>query len=168
MTSENEHYWINHLELAPHAEGGFFKEVYHASETLTTNDKKLRSYYTSIYFLLNHESPSRFHRLASDEIWYYHAGDTLTIHLIYPAGSYQKVLLGKAVEKGEVLQFAVPKGVIFGSNVEDDAHYALVSCMVSPGFDYHDFELFTQEELLRNYPQHETIIHKLAYTILPD
>jgi hypothetical protein len=45
--------------------------------------------------------------------------------------------------------------------------YSLVGCMVSPGFDFQDFELFTQAELLEKYPQHEAIIKKLAYEEIP-
>ena len=69
--------------------------------------------------------------------------------------------------KGEVLQAVVPKNVIFGSSVEEKDGFSLVSCMVSPGFDYHDFELFTQKELLKDYPNHSGIIKKLAYFELP-
>lgn len=57
-------------------------------------------------------------------------------------------------------------GTIFGSTVEEG--YALVSCTVVPGFDYSDFKLFTKEELLKKYPEHEEIIDKLAYEVLPE
>ncbi|MEG0783241.1 cupin domain-containing protein, partial [Carnobacterium sp.] len=67
----------------------------------------------------------------------------------------------------EVLQAVVPKNVIFGSSIEENGDFAVVSCMVSPGFDFKDFELFTQAELLLNYPKHQEIIKKLAYKELP-
>lgn len=168
--THSEQFWIDKLNLVPHSEGGFFRQVYKSGQASTTWDKRERSYYTSIYFLLNQNSPSHFHRLNSDEIWYYHTGAPLTVHMIHLDGTYQAVKLGLDVEQGEVLQYVVQKGVIFGSSVESDAQdaFSVVSCMVSPGFDERDFELFTQAELLADYPQHETIIHKLAYETIPE
>ncbi|MBM6615401.1 cupin domain-containing protein [Desemzia sp. RIT804] len=170
MTSHSEHYWIEQLGLEPHPEGGFFKQLYKSDQSSTTWDNRDRPYYTSIYFLLNQVSPSHFHRLKSDEIWYYHTGDALTVHMIHPNGTYEAVKLGLAADKGEVLQYVVPKGTIFGSSVESEKSdaFSLVSCMVSPGFEYHDFELFTQAELLNDYPDHKDIIEQLAFEVLPE
>lgn len=109
-------------------------------------------------FILEDKNPSNFHRLHSDEVWYFHDGDSLTVHCIYPDGEYKAVKLGKA--EGEVLQFEVPKGVIFGSSV--DQGFALVSCMVAPGFDFREFYLFKEKELLDLYPAHGDIIKKLT------
>ncbi|SEK98642.1 hypothetical protein SAMN04488700_0566 [Carnobacterium iners] len=168
MNQKSEHYWVEQLELIPHPEGGFFKSVSQPAEIYHIKEGYERPLYTSIYFLLNDESPSHFHRLKSDEVWYFHAGDPLTVHMLHHNGHYNQVKLGDTLENNETLQFTVPKGVIFGSSVEDQGSYSLVSCMVSPGFDYEDFELFTQAELLKDYPQHELIIKKLAFEILPD
>lgn len=168
MNQKTEHYWIKNLELSPHPEGGFFKSISQPAESYTTKEGDERPLYTSIYFLLNQDSSSHFHRLKSDEVWYFHAGNALTIHMIYPDGRYDQVNLGDELENNEKLQYTVPKGVIFGSSIEGIRGYSLVSCMVSPGFDYEDFELFTQAELLKDYPQHEAIIQKLAFEILPD
>uniref|UniRef100_UPI0020BDCA42 cupin domain-containing protein n=1 Tax=Lysinibacillus fusiformis TaxID=28031 RepID=UPI0020BDCA42 len=71
--------------------------------------------------------------------------------------------LGLNVETGEVPQSAVPKNTILGSSVEDSETFSLVGCMAAPGFDLADFELFTREELLADYPQHEGVIRKMAY-----
>ncbi|WP_414839457.1 cupin domain-containing protein [Carnobacterium sp. TMP28] len=168
MNQKSEKYWVEHLELTPHPEGGFFKSVSQPAEMYRVEGNYERPLYTSIYFLLNQESPSHFHRLKSDEVWYFHTGDPLTVHMLYPDGHYDQVKLGDTLENDETLQFTVPKGVIFGSSVEEKGIYSLVSCMVSPGFDYEDFELFTQAELLEDYPQHEQVIKKLAFETLPD
>lgn len=82
--------------------------------------------------------------------------------MITPEGDYQQVTLGTDVEKGQVLQAVVPKNTIFGSSVEEDDSYALVSCMVSPGFEYDDFELFKRSDLLEAYPDYSDIIHRLT------
>ena len=77
--------------------------------------------------------------------------------------------MGRHPEKGELFQFTVPKGVIFGSSVKGSSgDYALVSCMVSPGFDYRDFELLPYDELIKVYPDYGSILEKLAYKKLPE
>lgn len=150
--------WIALLEMEKHIEGGYFKEVYKSDEVL--KNKGQRRLYSSIYFLLQQGNPSHFHRLTADEIWYFHDGSPLTVHMIHPDGQYETVWLGNDIKNGAHLQFCVPKGTIFGSIVEEG--FALVSCMVSPGFEYSDFELFQQKDLLAAYPEHAAIIKRLT------
>ncbi|MGG1675238.1 cupin domain-containing protein [Neobacillus sp. NRS-1170] len=166
-------FWITKLGLEPHPEGGFYKRTYESGEKvsdqeLTVHYEGQRKLYTSIYFLLTSENVSHLHRLKSDELWYFHAGSSLTIHVIHENGEYEEMKLGMNLEEGEVLQALVPKNSIFGSSVMEDNAYSLVGCMVSPGFDFQDFELFTQKELLTQYPQHREIILKLAYKEIPE
>lgn len=157
--------WIRELNLEPHPEGGFYRQTDISDETHERNGKDF-ALYTSIYFLLTAEDPSHFHRLASDEMWFYHAGHPLTVHSLLPDGTYQKNTLSLHGESGHQLHHTVPAGTIFGSTVEDG--YALVSCTVIPGFDFKDFKLFTQVELLEQYPEHSAIIKRLAYDTLPE
>lgn len=154
--------WIDHYKMAGHEEGGFFYQVLKSDRTTQLKCQKPRALYTSIYFLLTSNNPSRFHRLTADEVWYYHYGSPLTVHMITPEGDYKEVTLGIDVENGQVLQAVVPKNTIFGSSVEADDSYALVSCMVSPGFEYDDFELFKRSDLLKQYPDYADIIHRLT------
>ncbi|MCW6653094.1 cupin domain-containing protein [Aerococcaceae bacterium NML210727] len=153
--------WIATLGLQPHVEGGYYRQILKADENVRNAKGELRALYTSIYFLLEDTNPSHFHRLQSDEVWYFHAGDSLTIHLILPDGEYKTILLGTDLQNGAQLQAVVPKGAIFGSSIED-GEYALVSCMVLPGFEYADFELFERNALLAQYPAHADIIRKLT------
>lgn len=154
--------WIDHYKMAGHEEGGFFYQVLKSDQTIQLEGQKPRALYTSIYFLLTSNNPSRFHRLTADEVWYYHYGSPLTVHMITPEGDYKQVTLGIDVENGQVLQAVVPKNTIFGSSVEADDSYALVSCMVSPGFEYDDFELFKRSDLLKQYPDYADIIYRLT------
>lgn len=154
--------WIDHYKMAGHEEGGFFYQVLKSDQTIQLEGQKPRALYTSIYFLLTSNNPSRFHRLTADEVWYYHYGSPLTVHMITAEGDYQQVTLGTDVEQKQVLQAVVPKGTIFGSTVEDADSYSLVSCMVSPGFEYDDFELFKRADLLNQYPAYADIIHRLT------
>ncbi|TCP29615.1 hypothetical protein EV207_10969 [Scopulibacillus darangshiensis] len=164
--------WVSKLGLTPHPEGGYYKETFKSREVIS--DKELdvdftgnRKLYTSIYFLLTSNDVSHFHRLKSDELWYFHGGSPLSIHVIHENGQYDEIKLGINLEKGEVPQALVPKNSIFGSSVMEKDTYSLVGCMVSPGFDFQDFELFTQDELLLKYPGHKDIIMKLAYKRIP-
>jgi uncharacterized protein len=161
MNKENAEYWIKHLNLIPHPEGGYYKSTYDSDSELEIIGNK-RKLFTSIYFLLRSEDVSHFHRLKSDELWYFHGGSSLSVHVIDEGGDYKEIKLGLNLEAGEVPQFLVPKNSIFGSSVMEEGTFSLVGCMVSPGFDFEDFELFSQDELLEVYPQHEDIIEKLA------
>lgn len=155
--------WINHLNLEPHPEGGYYRQTDYADDIYFKNGKEL-PLYTNIYFLLTPESPSHFHQLTSDEIWFYHAGNPLTVHSLHADGSYSKAVLG--LGGSEVLHHNVHAGTIFGSTVEEG--YALVSCTVVPGFDFSDFKMFTKEDLIQKYPEHKEIINRLAYETLPE
>ncbi len=150
-------YYIEKLNMTPHVEGGYFKESV-VSEDLFREDKKL---FSSIYFLLETGEISHFHRLTSDEMWYYHDGQALTIYMITPEGELITKQLGLDIEKGEVPQVLVPKGYIFGSSMNNDG-FALVGCMVAPAFTFNDFELFERNELLNMYPNLEDVIKKLT------
>ncbi|GAA0220129.1 cupin domain-containing protein [Metaclostridioides mangenotii] len=150
-------YYIDKLNMTPHVEGGYFKESV-ISEDLFREDKRL---FSSIYFLLETGEVSNFHRLTSDEMWYYHDGQALTIYMIMPDGELITKQLGLDIEKGEVPQVLVPKGYIFGSSMNNDG-FALVGCMVAPQFTFDEFELFDRKKLLNLYPNHGEIIKKLT------
>lgn len=160
--------WIRYLQMEKHPEGGYFKSSFQSEEAIAFDSHGTeRLIYTSIYFLLRSGDVSHLHRLKSDEVWYFHAGSSLTVHMIEENGTYRQEKLGLDIQRGEKPQIKVRKGTIFGSTVDRKETFALVGCMVAPGFDFTDFELFTQTELVEQYPQHETAIRKLAYNKLP-
>ncbi len=161
-------YWIDHLKLSKHPEGGYFKEVYRSNEFV--NKKNLpdrytsfRSFSTSIYFLLKSHEFSAFHRLKSDEIWHFYDGSSITIYAISPKGHLTKTFIGNNPEKGERFQLLIPKGFWFAAYVNYADSYSLVGCTVSPGFDFDDFEMGKKSDLEKRFPQHKEIISK--YTI---
>lgn len=159
-------YYVKHLNMTPHPEGGFFKEIYTSGEEITSSEltvdyEERRKLWTSIYFLLRDGEVSNFHRLKSDEMWYYHSGSPLTIYMILQDGTLVTEQLGLDLEKGEKPQVLVPQNVIFGSSMNHSG-YALVGCMVAPGFEFRDFELFKRADLIQQYPDLEEIITKLT------
>jgi predicted cupin superfamily sugar epimerase len=149
---------IEFLGLNPHPEGGFYKETYRSTENTVGG----RSLLTSIFFLLTSEHVSHFHRIKSDEHWYFHEGSSLTIHLLNENG-HEELKLGSNINNGESFHHMVPKNTIFGSSVDEKQGYALVSCVVAPGFDFQDFELFDSAYLLKLYPKEEKIIKRLTF-----
>lgn len=157
--------WIHELELEPHPEGGYYRQTDLSKQSYSNRTCHL-PLYTNIYFLLMENNPSHFHQLTSDELWFFHAGSPLTVHSISEDGVYRANVLGLDSEAGQQLHYTVPAKTIFGSSVEEG--YALVSCTVVPGFDFADFKLFTKQELMKDYPQHENIIERLAYDTLPE
>jgi uncharacterized protein len=161
-------HWIEHLNLQPHPEGGYYRETYRAQLTLPQSALPDhggdRTACTAIYFLLAGAQFSAFHRIRSDEMWHFYAGSGLIVHVITPVGEYQQRYLGSHTEHGEQFQAVVPAGCWFGSSLRDSAddRYALAGCTVAPGFDFADFEMATRSELLAQYPQHRALIERLT------
>ena len=158
--------WIQELQLRRHPEGGWFREIYRAQETIPhqslpkrfTGD---RSFSAAIYFLLDGTDFSAFHRIKQDELWHFYDGACLTIHIIQPAGRYSAVRLGSNVGGGEERMATVQAGWLFGATV-DAGTYALVGCTTAPGFDFDDLEMPNRTDLLEQYPQHQIMIEQLT------
>lgn len=153
--------WVEQLDLLPHPEGGFYKETYRSSDQIElARLDSSRSLATGIYFLITAGNFSAFHRIKSDEMWHYYAGDPLIVHMIYPTGEYTNMRIGRDLTRGEFPQGVVPAGVWFAS--ETLGEYSLVGCTVSPGFDFQDFELATSDALSQLFPAHREIIERLT------
>ncbi|GAA4900131.1 cupin domain-containing protein [Flaviramulus aquimarinus] len=158
---------ISQLSLQPHPEGGYFKETYRSAgvideKHLGSNFSGNRNYTTAIYFLLTSDTFSAFHRINQDEIWHFHKGSAIKLHIISDEGVYSTIIIGNDLEKGELPQYVVPKKYWFAAEVINADDYSLVGCTVSPGFDFKDFELPERASLITKFPQHKTIITKLT------
>jgi uncharacterized protein len=154
-------YFITKLNLSPHIEGGYFKEIYRNYEECPNDFLQKRGLASTIYYLLKSGEVSKFHCLTSDEIWFYHYGSPLLIHTLDLEGNFNTLKLGIEVENGELPQILIKAGVIFGAEVVENNSFSLVSCLVTPGFLFEDFSLFKAEELIQRFPQHEEIIKRL-------
>lgn len=167
-TTPSAEYWIEYLGLHAHPEGGFYREVYRATDRIAGEalparyEKRPHAAATSIYFLLDAPHVSRFHRLASDEIWYFHAGEAIAIHLLHADGSHQVLRIGPNPASGDSFQSVVPAGTWFAAEVADGAGFGLVGCAVAPGFEFADFEMAEQEALAADYPDHAKLIARLT------
>jgi hypothetical protein len=164
---KNAKYWIETLKLGPHPEGGCYRQTYRADlelaqAALPAGFTGPRAAATAIYFLLEGEDFSAFHRLRSDEMWHFYDGSPLLVHVIDENGSYSQIRLGRDAEAGEVLQAVVKAGCRFAARVADGKSFALVGCTVAPGFDFDDFELARRENLAARYPQHRELIERFT------
>ena len=129
------------LDLLPHPEGGWFRQTWVSPETVRLPDGRERATATLIYFLLPATESSAWHRVASDELWLAHQG-RVTLELGGSGDVPEKqrsVVLGSDIADGEQPQVLVPAGE-WQRTMPSDVD-ALVSCVVSPGFDFADFEL---------------------------
>ena len=162
--------YIKHLNLAPHPEGGYYRETYRATENIpnaslpprfgpTNGD---RSFATAIYFLLPAGEYSAFHRIKSDEGWHFYAGGPIFIHVIEPTGRYTRLPLGPNLAEGETFQAVVPAGAWFASEPAPETAFALVGCTVAPGFDFADFQMAEAAALVQLCPEQGDLINRLC------
>ena len=134
------------LALRPHPEGGFFREIFRSGAQVEPEDGRgLRAALTTIYFLLAEGSASRWHRVASDEVWHLYEGGPLELLELSPAGHdlvrHRLSPLGAnsgapvwTIQAGH-WQAARPLG-----------QYVLVGCTVGPGFDFTDFRMLSADK----------------------
>jgi predicted cupin superfamily sugar epimerase len=153
---------IQSLDLAPHPEGGFFRETYRAPLVLSgLPHGGPRAAHTAIYFLLPAGAFSALHRVASDEVWHHYEGDPIDLHLIDDHGLHTRIALGRDFAIGERPQHVVPAG-IWQAAVPRGDRYALAGCTVAPGFDFADFTMPSRSELLAQFPQHAELVTRLT------
>jgi predicted cupin superfamily sugar epimerase len=161
MEKHDATYWIKQLNLQPHPEGGYYKEVFRSdAEVVRKSETTPKQALTSIHYLLEGTDYSGFHRLASDEIWYFHKGEPLHIHVIDQQGNYIRHELSDT-ETGS-LSVVVPAGLWFAAAILSASGFTLVSCAVAPGFDFTEFEMAKKEALTAQYPAHTTLLGKFC------
>ena len=165
---QNAEYWINKLNLLPHPEGGYYKQIYKSNEEilkagLPKRYKSNRSFLTSIYYLLENNHISKFHKLKSDEIWYYHLGNPVKAHIFNEKGLYSENVLGKQIDKNQSPQVIFLKNSWFAAEViQGNDDYSLIGCAVAPGFEFEDFELGKRENLQLKFPEYSELIDKFS------
>jgi predicted cupin superfamily sugar epimerase len=161
MTMERVAALIRALQLAPHPEGGHYREIWRSPEAVARGDGRgERAAMTSIYFLLPAGARSRWHRVRSDEIWHHYEGAPLEL-LLVPADEFrlERRRLGPlGADRAQAPVQCVPAGSWQAARSLGD--YTLVGCTVAPGFEFADFELLSDrpeaaDALLRAVPEAE-------------
>ena len=158
---------ITELELQPHPEGGWFREVFRSAGRLQPSalpERYLgsRAYATSIVYLLETGEVSRFHRLRSDELWHFYEGAPLLLHTLSDNGDHTVRTLGRDLRNGEQFMLPVPQDVWMAAEVRSAPGYSLLGCTVAPGFDFSDFELGKRADLLAAFPAQNSIIERFT------
>ena len=126
---------IAHLRLAPHPEGGHYRQTWVA-------ENAGRPTGTCIYFLLKDGEASHWHKVDATEIWLYHAGAPLILSMsVHDEGPAHDHVLTPDLNAGAP-QIIVPEGHWQAARSTGD--YTLVSCTVSPGFQFDGFTLAPQ------------------------
>lgn len=149
---------IQKLALVPlPGEGGFFRETHRS--LLSIPGEALPSRYqgsarqssTAIYYLLTDETFSALHRLKSDEVYFFHAGDPLLLSLVDDSGKLSQFILSNRLINDEQCQGVVPSGVWQGSRLIDGGKWALLGTTVAPGFEFSDWEI-ASPTTMANWP----------------
>lgn len=158
--------FIESLQLQPHPEGGYYRELYRSEKSLPATDFGIkgegdRSFFTSIYFLLEKGNVSHFHKIQSDESWYFHAGGGIKLYELLPDGRGRSVLIGDSTESEGMFQYNVKAGNWFAAEVIH-GDFCLLGCAVAPGFDFRDFELASKDDLLNSHPGEAEWINRLC------
>lgn len=122
------------LDLAPHPEGGFYRQTF-ADPALVEG----RPASTAIYYLLAAGDRSHWHRVDAAEIWHFHAGAPLALSLSEDGRASATITLGADLSAGERPQGLVPRR--WWQAAESLGAWTLVSCTVAPGFRFEGFEL---------------------------
>ena len=122
------------LELAPHPEGGWYRETWRAEAAPGE-----RASGSAIYYLLDAGDFSHWHRVDADEIWHWHAGGPLALSLSPNGVDAHALRLGPEIAAGQRPQAIVPKGV--WQSATSLGAWTLVGCTVSPAFEFSGFEL---------------------------
>lgn len=145
-------YWIKKLGLRKHPEGGWFKEVYRSDDLISPHGfEGERNCSTSIFYLLEGEDYSSFHRIRSDEIWHFYTGSSGVEILWIEDGNLITARLGADFDNDEQFQLVVPKNCWFAARLADKNGFALVGCTVAPGFHFDDFQL-SDASLIEEFP----------------
>ncbi len=166
MMTYDAAYWVKALGLTPHPEGGYYKETYRSEDVISQSALPgrfagERSCCTSIFYLLESGDFSAFHKICSDEIWHFYAGDPLELRVLSSEGLVS-VTLGHDVAAGQHLQYVVPAQAWFAAYPASGSRFSLLGCTVSPGFDFADFTMAKRSELIAEFPKEQRIISSLT------
>ena len=144
---------VAQLALNRHPEGGWYRETWRAAPTAGAS----RSAATSIIFALGVGERSRLHRIDADELWVWQGGGAVTVHVLSPEGQRETLLIGPPGRHDTVPQAVVGAGAWFCAEPEPGA-FAVVGCVVAPGFEFRGFELASRAALMAVFPGHADLI----------
>ena len=122
--------------------------MYRSPTIVSADGSGQKSAYTSIYYLLASEDFSSWHRIKSDETWYFHSGCDVIIYFFDMNKELQTIQLGL---DSKCLQATISANTWFAAKPISQNSFCLVSCAVAPGFEFADFEIGQRDRLLREF-----------------
>ncbi len=149
---------IESLQLEPHPEGGFYREIHRASSLVREANGSTKNAYSSIYYLLSGNDFSAWHRIQSDETWFFHLGCDIAIYYFDAQNALTTVQIGL---NSMQFQVTIPAGTWFAAKPVRAADFCLVSCVVGPAFTFTEFEMGQQQALLDCYGTSEKHINAI-------
>ncbi len=180
---EETKYIIDKLNLIKLVdEGGYYRETYRSDQyiqisscdnkvikdgvchysKLEDNSSDIRAVSTLIYYLLDGDQFSAFHKVRFDEIWHFYKGSSVSLYVLTDSEKIMNIQIGNDIDNNENFQCIVRGNTWFGAEINNKSLYSLMGCSVSPGFDFKDFELGERDKLKKIYPQHEYVIDRLT------
>jgi len=137
---------IEALELRPHPEGGYFREIHRSRARVQPQDRRpIRNALTTIYFLLAAGTHSRWHCVASDEVWHLYEGGPLELRIADSDVTRTEVVCLQQASASAGPVGIVPAGHWQAARSLGD--YSLVGCTVGPGFEFEDFVFLRDSRL---------------------
>ncbi|MGN6615231.1 MAG: cupin domain-containing protein [Candidatus Nitrosocosmicus sp.] len=176
-------YIIKKLDLVELVkEGGYYRETYRSNDQILINSSfdersrdsvycfskfkscstDVRSVCTLIYYLLEGDQFSAFHKVKYDEIWHFYKGSSISLYILTEDENILNIKIGNDLRNNEYFQYIIRGNNWFAAELNDNSLFSLIGCSVAPGFDFRDFELGERNELKNIYPQHEFIIDRLT------
>ncbi|ONK16055.1 cupin domain-containing protein [Streptomyces sp. MP131-18] len=142
------------LELTPHVEGGYYRQLYQSAASMTTF-RGPRPYANTIHYLLDARSPTGHLHLNTAHITHFlHSGGPIEYILLSPDGTLHEVVMGTDTHRGQVPVFTCPGGWWKASRLPDDVGHGLISEIVAPGFDFADQSIARPDDVAQAFPQH--------------
>lgn len=150
---------IRKLDLQPLPdEGGYYRQTYQSDLDFPKNGSGIdsdskRRISTAIYFLETPDGFSALHRLRSDEVYHFYAGDPVEMIQIDNSGVLSRFVLGSDILNDQSPQVVVPKGKWQASRLKAGGQWALMGTTVAPGFEFEDSEIGDRDRMLQQFPQ---------------
>lgn len=153
---------VNKLDLAPHPEGGYFRQTYIKPANQESGTTPVA---TGIFFLITGDNFSTWHRVPHDEIFHFYGGLSVEISMINSKGELKTKILGQDFTNGETPQAVVPGGswqALRIKSPDSDDSWALLGTTMAPGFEFQTFEIGRGADLAEEFPEHDLVIREFA------
>lgn len=156
---------IRRLELKPlPEEGGFYRETYRSNVFVQSHSgdpiPNGRVASTAIFYLVTPEDYSALHRITSDEVFHFYAGDPVEMTQVDQNRGLMRITMGSDFMNGNQLQVVVPQGVWQSLRLKEGGKWALLGTTVAPGFEFADFEVASRDQIVEMFPNHCEVLMK--------